>query len=532
MSVKENIRVKIDRTSPELLWVKGKRIFEYDELNALVLLICFMFKENGRDPTKVDNETLKEYTIKYIGNIIFNYCKYYLLKNNVVLTDEIISSCDNKITLASTSKKFKDFLYSKGDIENFFLTSSIRSISFGENLEPDFIDLLTKEYIQEKLIKKPEISLSSFSSNDNEEKEEKEEEKKEESDELNVGDHVCGFDLIRCVKKDEKSQIWKGKQGKNFFSLKFTIVTLDAKQNKSLNTTEKLIKHFQDEDLNYLGYLKLKDFDNKVKYFRIDYYNRLKMKVQINEWLEGPINNIKIENKKIFLQNLLNVLYNLHLTGMIHNNLKPEHIMKDGDKYILIDYKHITRFKNIDEHQSINVYTSLSLLENNSPVTEYDDIESLFYIFNEITTKIIPEFTSIEDHISNKTNLRSYSEIVKYGITMLREIKEGDSFIKGVEVISSMNDYISGIYKTYIVSIVTNMLSSYTEIADLNLNLNPSTKALLDNVRNMISQDKSFSEIFKDSKKFDDISLKIVNYMTYNCEYPSEDMILINRFLS
>lgn len=537
-------KIKVIRDSDAFKWAKNLTITvgnyvlkpenREDEINALIILACFeIAKTYGRDPQSLPTNELLFFSVKYLSTVMLFYCEYYLFKKDVTITPEITLKLKERIEAVKFNEKLDAILMKRleGNMTPFECASSISAFSFGTDATPESVISLCADLVPFK----PNV---------------------EEINELQPGMSVCGCTLVSLISKKEHSEIWKADYRGKQVAIKFEPLDIEGKELKNMikgSTFEKIINHIKETDEEWKGYVKLKDFPYKLDYFKVDYYNPLNMKVKLMSWLDGPVSSNIIENKKIFLQNMVELLYELHKRGIVFNNIKPEHIMvkspvgqKDTDlsnRLRLIDYKNVTLYKGEDKSPHDDDYRSLALLGGSMTLTPYDDIESLLYVFNTlINGKII--YVDLSDEILRKSQLSSFSFLVSDAITKLRLLKQNDIYVNSLDNPVDIAPYIDIIYKNGIrstqtgemmpgiVRIIMDIINNFKEVPGINVQLTKVDSARLNNIRNQFSQDPHFSHIINNPAKFNDITLKILNFITSSCEYEEEDQRIIVSFLN
>lgn len=531
-------KIKIDRTSPAFAWVKSLEIqisqytlsskMREDEINAIIMLACFSLRlDQNRDPQSVSGSDLLQYTAIYLPTIVSYYCQYYLMKNDNTITSEILNKINDKISKTNFTSLFESFLMKRlsGDNTPFILSNVISAYSFGTDADDKFIVDFCQEFIPFK------HNVESIT-------------------ELSEGMTVCGTILVRVVSKKEHSEIWEALYKGHKVAVKIEPIDLEQKRLAKLlegASFEKIIDYFKETDKEYLNFIELKSFPYKVDYFKLDYLNSLNKKVKILSWLDGPIDALQIEDKKQFIQQMTEILYELHKLGFIYCNINPHHIMVkpisgssiSKNRYRLIDYKNITKIKDsTPEH--IGSYKSLSLLSGTGFVTPYDDIESLLYVFNDlVTNKIV--YTDGKNELMIKSQLSSFISVVSRAIEDIRLIRQNDPLANNLDKPTNVKEYINELYlgskddpnrSKGFVTVIRNLVNDFNEVANVSIEMTKINLARLDNIRNQFMGDPRFSEICRNKAKFNDITIKILNYMTNSCEYNDEDNLIITQFLS
>lgn len=531
-------KIKVDRTSGPFAWVKSLQIqigqytltnlMREDEINALIMLACFSLSlDQKRDPQTMAASDILQYTAIYLSTVVSYYCQYFILKNGVAITPELLAKINEKVTKANFPSLFEGFLLKRlsGDNTPFVLASVISAYSFGTDGDDKVISDFCQEFIPFK------HNVESIT-------------------ELSEGMTVCGTTLVRLVVRKDHSEIWEAVYKGHKVAVKVEPIDLDKKELAKLlkgASFEKIIDHFKETDREYLNFIELKSFPYKLDYFRIDYLNSLNKKVKIMSWLDGPIDTIQIEDKKQFIQQVTEILYELHKLGFIYCNINPHHIMMKPisvgqttkNRYRLIDYKNITKIKDpMPEH--ISSYKSLSLLSGTGFVTPYDDIESLLYVFNDlVTNKVI--YTDERNELVIKSQLSSFISVVTRAIEEIRLIKQFDVLANNLDKPINVKEYVDELYlgsktdsnrSNGFVSVIKKLINDFNEVANVNIEMTKINLARLNNIRIQFMGDPRFSEICRNQAKFNDITIKILNYMTNACEYEPEDDLIITQFLS
>lgn len=524
-------KIKVIRSAEPFKWVKSLviKIGSYtltpeqreDEINAIIMLSCFsLMQEQNRNPQALDPYEILKYGSQYITTIFSYYCQYYLMKNSVVITPEILQKITEKLTSENLPGKFEAILMKRlnNDMTPSEISSSISAFSFETDAEPTYV----KNLVSDLIIKKHNV---------------------EEFSDLQPGMSVAGTTLVSLVIRKTNSEVWKASYNGRPVAVKLQSLGINDGELKKLvknSNFERIVSYIKETDQEYLNYIKLKEFLYKVRYFKVDFYNPLSKKVKIMSWLDGPIDKVVIENKKEFLKDMVQLLYELHKTGFVFNNINPHHIMVDNssdipNKYRLVDYKNLVLNKGIDT-QHEDHYRSLSLITGAGIVTPYDDIESLLYIFNDlISGKLV--YTNTQDEVLKKTQLSSLSALVSEAIMALRLLKQQDPYASGLDNPPKIESYVDEIYKTgingkaSIISIILNLIGKFNEVADIAISLSGIDLARLKNIRNQLGTDPRFSDVVSNPSKFNDLSIKILNFMTKACQYGDEDQNLIIKFL-
>jgi len=540
-------KIKVDKTTDVYKWVAGLDIqlgtvnyqhtLRDDDINAILYITCFyLLNECNINPGQIPASTLITYACQYIPTIATYMCQYFLHKNNVEITPEIYQTIISRLSAETLSEKFWSYIGNRisGSTDKYLLHSSILNLSFQMDVKPDFIEKIVGDFIP------VETNL-------------------QEIEEFKAGMIVCSVTLIELISKNEYSEVWKASHGKRMVAVKIEPLNVHGKElNKLLvgKDSKKIISYIKEEDDEYKNYKgRLQVFPYKVENFAIDYYSPLNMKVKLMTFLDGPVGKVNIGDKRDFFKSMVNVLFSLHSQGLCFGNLSINHIMIRSDlktnQFRLIDYKNV---KNIGEISTLDhgKYRSLRLLRpegDSTRLTPYHDIESLLYIFNDIILGKESEYESLNEEISRKSTLSTFSGIVAEAIISLRKLMDSDSDIffndidgapNSSETITNhvKNIYINGFLNTNIgenvpglVNIVTVLSQKFTEIPHLSIDMTYANQILLNKVRVLFAQDQRFQHIINDPKKYDDITVKIVNVMTTSSIYSDEDMYIINEYL-
>lgn len=536
-------KIRVDVESAPFKWIKSLTFVvgqfsltpdkRDDQINAIILLTCFHLMKNMRmDPQTMNPADILQYSTKYLPEIVMYYCRYYLEKKSVTISSEISESLSKKIFNEQYESKMNFALMDRinGKMTVLDIFSSVSYFSLNQEVEPKVVIDLCTEFIPFV----PNVSLI---------------------EELKPGDDVCGYTLVSLASKTDMSEIWKAKSKNRDYAIKLEDLDIEEKELKKMlksSSYEKIVEYIKETDKEFLGYSNLKDFPYKLDYFRVDYYNPLNKKVKIMSWLEGPVDKVPVENKKQFMQNIAEILFELHRRGLVFNNVSPHHVMvklptgQYGDTVLpnrlrLIDYKNVTQIKGSDGVHE-DSYRSLALLSGSPMVTIYDDIESLFFLMNTLINGEI-SYSDLNDERLKKTQLTSFSHIVSEAIIKLRTLRQNDIYANSVEEITNIKEYVETIYKQglrgsqgeilpSILKIITDFITAYREVSDVNIKLTLTETAQLKNIRVQMASDPYFQHIVSNPAKFNDITIKILNFVNFSCEYSQEDQLIINQFLS
>lgn len=500
------------------------------ELNALITMTCFYIKErfgkNPEDEAKENTLKLLKYLAENLHTFIYEYCKMFLDSQSVVITPEIHTALEKKIIQLNLKAEFEKYFISltSGQNSTFFLENSISHFSLDSGKEDTYISELCQEFLSTKVssVQIPQL---------------------ERITELSEGMNVCGFELLRKIRDRDGCQIWKAKRGNYYNVLKLQDSDLEGKELAkllSVKKSDKIIDHFKETDIEYKNYQNLKDFKYKVDFFGLDYYSPLNFKVKILSWLDGPINIV--EDKKAFLSEMTGILMELHQLGYCYDNIMPNHIMINPNsppgisKYRLVDYKYLTKIKDPVRPKEDN-YRSLRLLTTDL-ITPYDDMESLMYTFDEIISNK-KEYTDRSDSINKKTYLNCITPLIAECIGYFRQMSQYDEYAVTDNTIIDFNQYIQLLYFQGINingnmysfnAIIEYILGKYIEVSPITIDLPECSRSMLEMIRSQFKNDPRFTHISNDNAKFNDITLKILNFIINSSMYPN-DQDIINEFL-
>lgn len=536
-------KIKVNKTLAAFDWVKSLSFvtpngtyspeMRSDETNAIIYLTCmYLSTERGINPMQLQPMELLTHVYTYVPILTVYLCHYFLLKNNVELTDHIISTINQRVIAENLSDKYWAHILAKmsGQNDIFIVSSSIQNLSFNLDVAPEFVSKIVGDFLP---IESNLVTIES----------------------IEPGMNVCGVYLTERLAKSEHSEIWKGTgKYKRIYCVKIEDLDIENKDLKALlkgKNNEKIVEYLQQHDEEFLNFNgKLRSYPNKVETFEIDYYGPLNKKVKRMTFYEGPINKVQISNKNEFLMIITNALYNLHLAGIVFGNVGLGYIMVDPNpqskiKYRFVDYNNV---KYIGEESTLDhgVYRSLTLLAprgNSNRLTPYNDIESLLYTFNDLILKNKSHYVDLNDEIQKKSSLSTFSGIIAGAIQSLRLLMscDPDPFFLNEE---NKQEHVRQIYTTGfvnmntgenvpgIVSIIKNLTSLFKEAPEAEINLTYANQLILSNIRNAFTQDPRFQSIASNINAFNEITIKILNVMTTSVTYDPEDMRIITAFLS
>lgn len=532
-------KIRVPITSPHFQWIKTQTItangitilpqHREDDLNELLISCIFILMMDYKiNITSISQEVFNQ-CLGIINILVKYYCIYYLQSKGITLTQEKSAALDAKI-IGFNLQQYMGQVFSvrvNGNKEPFALTTSIKAIAFDDKTcEPDFIKQITAEF-STNVLSSEQIHMQLY----------------DDVDELKPGMNVCNMELIECIHKSKKSQVWKAKKDSYFVALKLSHVQIpeDMLKNKSPNIIEKIVEYIKSKDEEFIGWQKLMAFTGKTSSFKIDYYYPLSLSVKIMNLFDKNIKESPPKDKKIFLPIVGLLFMELHCSGMIYNNLCMEHIVggktKTGEqKYFLIDYKNINNVKSqyIKENLPNHGYNSLSVCCGSPVYTHYDDIESLLFLYNDLITNSHIEYLTLEDEISKKTNLNVYSGIIVKAINDLRNIRSNDKFANSYDSPTNFEEYMKELYrgtstKKGIGHIINEIITTVNDIPEIAVSLNPSQLALLQHIRSLLVNDSRYVTL---GTKINELSIMIVNFMTLGTLYDDQNQQLINAFIN
>jgi REP element-mobilizing transposase RayT len=537
MSELENL-VKVDIDSAGFKWIEnltfniGNNTLNPNQkskyFNSIIYLTCInLTKVYNKDPSNMSHFDITKHACSILKDIVLAYAEIALFKKDVTIDNDKREKLIKKINDLGFFNIFEGYIINLINNNNkpFILDSSIDHYSLGLDVEPVFINNLVEEFIP-------------YTYNI------------ENVEELKIGMSICGYSLMELVKKKPHSEIWKARNKSHIVALKLEPIGIPDKQ---LNTLKKgsdftkIVNYIKENDPEFLNFLKIREYSYRLKYFNIEYYDPLKLKVKIMSWLEGPISNIVTEDKKSMLMSVANIIYELHKLRLVFGNICPNHIMilnslnskleeKTITNYRLIDYKYINLYKGQNTNNTGH-YRSLSLITGSKILTPYDDIESLLYVFNDtITGKV--SYTDINDEINKKYQLDCYTSIVSDAIKDLRNLKQQDQYINGLIDPEDYPEYIKSIYEdnriniNCISKIIMNIVNNYNEVADIDISLNKADYTLMKKIKTDLISHPYYNNIKANPNKINEISLQIMNYMLHGCEPDEKDRHFIYAYLN
>lgn len=538
-------QVKVDRTDAYFNWVKSLR-FERgnsiltpeqrnDEFNAILYLtVKNLMNTYGDSVGTMDPMEILITASNYMPVMFTLYCQISLLNQGITIDQEIMSNINKKVEVTDLTTIFKTLSLQRMNNNNkpFMLDPIISAYSFGLNTDTRFIDEFVKKFIPFNM----NISVVT---------------------ELIPGHAVCGCTLVRLISKKEHSEVWEAQRRNRKVAIKLESLGLDDKEynelTKKTSNFDKILNHIKTTDSEWINYTKLKDFPYKLNYFTVDYYDPLRKKVKIMSWLEGPVDKVTIEDKKVFIYAMYDIVFELHKRGLMLNGFSPNHIMikpniigeETGEivksNYRIVDYKYITEFKGADTNIYGN-YKSLSLLSGTNSVTPYDDVESILFTINDLISNKVA-YNDKQDEFSKKSELSSISNLISDAINSLRLLRQQDIYVNGLMKPVDYSDYISSIYdrgltvngQLYqgIKSILGNVYSLYNEVTAIEISLVKPDFILLKKIKSDIasSTDLMFRSLYSDPTKMNEVCIAILNYMVNGYTPLPEFQPYINQYL-
>lgn len=530
-------KVKVDRSSPVFEWVSKKEMAykqnplsvsqRNDEYNAIVCLALLNLNSSGVDVNQLSPEEIVLKTAAYMPVLFTMYCQITLIKMGHDINDlTIANTLAKQIEKTDLANVFLSLTLQKQNNDNrqFMLDPVIDHYSFGLDKSVSFVEsFLTKKVLPFK----DNIEVIT---------------------ELKEGAAVCGYTLVKLISKKPHSEVWQASgAGGRKVALKMEPLDVDEKEYKKLTSTSgfgKLLEYIKSTDIEWNNYSKLKDFPYKVNYFNIDYYSPLRLKVKIMSWLDGPINRVAVEDKKLFIYAMYEIAFELHKRGLMFNGFSPNHIMIKtpipGEEkaesvktfYRLVDYKYITSFKGSDTNLH-SEYKSLSLLSGTNSVNEYDDIESILYTFNElIAGKNL--YIDKQNEYLKKSELSSYANLVSSSITNLRILRQNDAYVNGLAVPEDYNSYIISAYESGIKQILVDVYNNFNEVSTIEISLVPSDFALLQKIKINVAGigESDFLALHQNPTKMNEVCLAILNFMVHGTEASIEFQPYVIRYLN
>lgn len=536
--------IRVDRTDVYFTWVKNLK-FERgtsilkpeqrnDEFNAILFLtVKSLMVTHGNSVGSMDPMDILIAASNYMQVLFTLYCQISLLKQGVTIDETMMSNINEKIKATNLPGIFQKLAIQRmnNDFKPFMLDPIIDAYSFGLDSDTTFIDNFVKKFIPFNM------NVSDIT-------------------ELLPGSSVCGCTLIKLISRKEHSEIWEAQRRNRKVAIKLEPLGLDEKEFDKLTKStsfDKIMDYINTTDMEWINYQKLKDFPYKLNYFVTDYYNPLRKKVKIMTWLEGPIDKVTIEDKKVFIFAMYNIVFELHKRGLMFNGFCPNHIMiktpipgedvgeNVKSNYRLIDYKYITKFGGNDVNTHGH-YKSLSLLSGVNSVTPYDDIESILFMINDlISSKII--YNDRQDEYTKKSELLSMSNLISDAIKSLRLLRQQDIYANGLMVPIDYSEYILNIYEKGInmngqlypgiKTIMGTIYSSYNEVTAIEISLVKPDFILLRKIKTDISSsvDPMFLALHADPTKMNEICLAILNYMVNGYTPIVEFQPYITRYL-
>ena len=287
--------VNVDRNNQIFNWVKtlefnlddGLRLTQKrsDEYNAIIFLtINYLMATMGPNAiSAMSHDDIYRSTCNYIPTIFSYYCQINILKRGITFEQNLWTKLEEKIKKSDLGSVFKRWSkqFITGSDDKFLLNDPIRNYSFGENTSVKFIDDFVKSILkatESVIVNKYVEDIKSFE----------------------IGSNVCGCVLVKRIANKEHSQIWQAKRGQQNVVMKMEHINIDEKEilKMTKGSFDKILEFIKTNDIEYLNFLKLKDFQYRMEFMYIDYFNPLRMKVKIMPFLDGPISKSNIQDKK------------------------------------------------------------------------------------------------------------------------------------------------------------------------------------------------------------------------------------------
>ena len=468
---------------------------------------------NGTDPSGINPFSILEESLAYFPIIVSTIIKKFITDQKVIVTDQMFETITQRVS--DTAIYYQNWVIdrARNNLHDFYFETEVNHYFYGSETKTDIIHSIAREFIP--------VFVS---------------DRVEKLTELKTGMSVENFLLEKQLYKSDNSEVWSVKRGSNTYAMKFEPNNLDPKfMTKFLKKGEfgPIKEELNNTDLENQKYKLLSGFKHKPR-MKIGYFEPLNMKVKMMNLLEGPITKIPVDNKLDFLNEMKQILRDLHSSKYVFTTLSPDNIMvfPSTKKYCLIDLKNVTYFKGKNPDFK-NDYKSLSLITSSTiPVTTYDDIESLLYIFDELISSK-KEYLNTDDEITKKSNLSVYTGIVAKAIEILRELKQGDRIVNTFDINYNHEDYINEFY-TNIDMIFNQIANSYLPFEPIITSLIAPDSALLTLIKNKIlnSSNHTFINIVRNqpSQFIDQICMAILNYQVYGAT-SSEFREYINAYL-
>lgn len=486
------------------------------ELNAILTACCIILKTDYNGNFNTITPEVFDKMITMMPVFIWYCCRYYMAKNNIGVNTKILSDLFQYIGTLNMNTYLDSIcnLRSQNNTAAMDLAIDINYVCFDVGSTAPFIKSIVDRFVTPQ-VNKEELFDKYF----------------ESVTELKAGMDVCGCDLIEEIHKSEHTFVWKAKYKGHFVALKMHVVELPKNLQKS--RTPKVIDAIKDylreQDEDYIGWLKLKAFTGKSEMMAIDYYEPMNLCVKRMTLFDGSIASKPITDKKDFIIKMGVLFYNLHSLGYVYNNISLNHIMqKDVNgktEYYLIDYRNVdtNKSENIITKRPKHEFNSLAVIYNTAIYTFYDDLESLFYVFDYVLTKLNKIYNDVNDEVSQKQNLSTFSAIISTAILTLRDIRNNDFYINSISVPDSFDNYIREKYSA-IYEILNVILKSFNEIGEDPISLNVSQLAIYKKFREIIANDARFSNM---GNYINTLALMITNYITLGTKYDDPNIMLI-----
>lgn len=531
-------KIKISIDSPTFTWMKSLTINtpnfislpeqRENELNAILAACCIILVKDYKMQITEFTQQVYENCKAVISLYIRYCCELYLYKNNVTLNVEKLNILYNKIVALNFPVYIEGVLNvrSKGVTDPIHISNDIKNLIFDDiTVQPEFVKTLVSEFFINN-------NISNLYQTEVE---------------LNPGMNVCNCELVEKIYQSSKKDgtiVWKAKRGQYFVALKMEKIKIPERilKQKTNNMKDNIVDYIKENDEEFINWVKIKAFSYKSQQFTIDYYQPLNMSVKIMTLFDSSIKDVQINDKQNFVFTIGMMFFELHKLGLVYNNLCMEHIMIGKDenntvKYFLVDYKNITSNKSQINYERIsqNCYNSLSIFLNNPSIYSfYDDIESMFYLFDDVLVNNKKEYEDLHDQINKKQNLTVFSAIIAEQIINLRNLRNNDIYVNSFDNPPDMSEYITQKYTNSqnqiicISQMINNIITTIKDVAyDTILKLNTVDLALFNQIKNLLTLDATFNGI-----NIPNLALLIVNYFRLGVKPDDYNMELINRFVN
>lgn len=356
---------------------------------------------------------------------------------------------------------------------------------------------------------------------------------------LEVGSVIQSrYVLENCI-SDSKSKIWKitdNKNPKNNLIAKFTPLKefFDEKELSKLmkKGQDEILKELKERNLDYKNYMLIpgmKDFLSKTRFLYVDLTYDEGYSVFVQDNLGVSLDKIEIRDSKFLCKMISNLFHSLIETNYCFNNFNPEHICIDSDKVFIIDLKRLSYVNSRPKTISTSGYSSLSLCNGLAP-TPYDDMESIFYVFEFIVFKNFHHYSSQEEEKNNKLNLVNINPLIAEILTRIREQKQNHSSI--------FNNY-KGEHRSFLHEVFHYefgfLLANYNETEN---NLTPDLKLskgetiLFNSLKQELDIPGKRERLNLNPINENQFIFYVIQHIKYGCLYDDETQSKINIFLN